>query len=87
MIDIRIKNGGAKKLKVKVPYTEKERREIEIRKKNLEFDIKLLEMDLQNINDEETRKFAERRLEDLRGELNALDTVLRLMGGDGNGRD
>lgn len=84
MINIRFKNGGAKKLNVKVPYTEQERKEIERQKGILEFDIKRLEIDLQHINDPETRKFAEKRLEELRSELNALDTVLRLAGGDNN---
>lgn len=82
MINIRFRNGGAKKLNViKVPYTEQERKEIERQKGILEFDIKRLEIDLQHINDPETRKFAEKRLEELRSELNALDTVLRLAGG------
>ncbi len=80
MIELKIKN-GAKKIDVKVPYTKQEREEIERRKKILEFDIKRLEFDLQNINDPETRKFAQRRLEELKSRLEALETVLKLTGG------
>jgi len=85
MINIRFKNGGAKKLNVKVPYTEQERKEIERQKGILEFDIKRIELDLRHINDPETRKFAEKRLEDLKSQLDALNTVLKLAGGDENG--
>ncbi len=85
MINIRFKN-GAKKLNVQVPYSEQDRKEIERQKGILEFDIKRLEIDLRNINDPETRKFAQERLEELKAQLNALDTVLRLTGGGESGR-
>lgn len=80
---LKLKN-GSRKIELEIPCNAEEIKEIERIKGLLELDIKLVELDLRNINDPETRRFAERRLEELRSQLSTLNALLESARGGAN---